>query len=194
MKAAPHLFLSVCLPLGEAKPAVDMVDTRGRGRIRRQTCLCSSLSILAAALGVGGAHVRVCVCCVASSSGVIGVSKVAVHFFVVLVVCHRGAGWHVVLFDYFAKCVGCEAAADVVCSGVSGVVPYLGLSVAVRNQGEARQLCIRAVVGHRYAQPTAFAIPRLTVYRAYFSLLHRWCCCRVVRVASAIQAACRTYT
>ena len=65
-------------------------------------------------------------------------SKVAVHFFAVLVVCHRGAGGHVVLFDYlFAKCVGCEVAADVVWSGLSGVVPYLGLPVAVRNQGES---------------------------------------------------------
>jgi hypothetical protein len=96
-----------------------MVDTRGRGRIRRQPCLWSSLSILATAFGVGGAHVRVCVCCVTSSSGVIGVSKVAVHFFAVLVICHRAAGGHVVFFDYFAKCVGCKVAADVVWSGVS---------------------------------------------------------------------------
>ena len=108
------------------KPAVDMVATRGRGRIRRQTCLCSSFSILGIALGGVDAHVLyVCFCCVTSSSAAIGVSELAVRFFVVLVVRHRGAGGHLVLF------------ADVSWSGVSGVVPYLGLPVAVRNQGES---------------------------------------------------------
>ena len=92
----------------EAKPVVDMVAIRGLLRTGRQTCLCSSLSIWAIVLEVGGAHVRVCVCCVTSSYAAKGVSKLAVHLFVVLVVCHRGVGEPLVLF------------ADVVWSGVCG--------------------------------------------------------------------------
>ena len=87
----------------EANPVVVMVAIRGLLRTGRQTCLCSSLSIWAIVLEVGGAHVRVCVCCVTSSSAAIGVSELAVHFFVVVVVCHRGVGEPLVLFaDVFS--------------------------------------------------------------------------------------------
>ena len=80
-------FAIVQLHLGKAKPAVDMVAIRGRGRIRRQTCL-SSFSILAIARGAGGAHVlRMCYC-VILSYGAIGVSELEMRFFVVLAVCH----------------------------------------------------------------------------------------------------------
>ena len=117
--------LHVCFRSG-AKPVVDMVAIRGLLRTGRQTCLCSFLSIWAIVLEVDGAHVRVCVCCVTSPSAAIGVSKLAVHFFVVLAVCHRGVGEPLVLF------------ADVVWSGLSGVVSYLELPVAVRNQAGSR--------------------------------------------------------
>ena len=65
-------------------------------------------------------------CCVTSSSAAIGVSKLAVHSVVPLAVCYRGVGEPLVLF------------AGVVRSGVSGVVSYLELPVAVCNQGESR--------------------------------------------------------
>ena len=71
-------------------------------------------------LEVGGAHVRVCAWYVTPSSAAIGVSKLAVHLFVALVVCHRGVA--LVLFAY------------VVWRGLSGVVSYLELPLAVRNQ------------------------------------------------------------
>ena len=105
---------------------VDSVAIKGFLRTGRQTFLCSSLSIWAIILDVGGAHVRVCVCRFTSSSAAIGVSKLAVHFFVALAVCHRGVGGPLVLF------------AEVVWSGVSGVVSYLELPVAVRNHCESR--------------------------------------------------------
>ena len=82
-----------------------MVAIKGRGRIRRQTCL-SSFSILAIARGAGGAHVlRMCYC-VTLSYGAIGVSELEVRFFVVLAVCHRGAGEYFVFWGSFAVCVG----------------------------------------------------------------------------------------
>ena len=117
--------LHACFRSG-AGPVVDMVAIRGLVRTWRQTCLRSFLSIWAIVLEVGGAHVCVCVCRVTSSSAAIGMSKLAVHFFVVMVVCHRGVGEPLVLF------------ADVVWGGVSGVVSYLGLPVAVRNQAGSR--------------------------------------------------------
>jgi hypothetical protein len=109
LKAAPHFVfkLHACFR-SEAEPVVDMVAVRGFLRTGRQTFLCSSLSIWAIVFEVGAAHVRICVCCVTSSSAAIGVSKLAVHFFVVLAVCHRGVGEPLVLF------------ADVVWSGVCG--------------------------------------------------------------------------
>ena len=117
-----------------------MVAIKGRGRIRRQTCL-SSFSVLAIARGAGGADVlRMCYC-VTLSYGAISVSELEVRFFVVLAVCHRSAGQYFVFWGDFAVCLGARFSLMYL-EGVCGVASYLGLLVAVRNQGERPIDCV----------------------------------------------------
>jgi hypothetical protein len=100
LKEAPHLFSNRMLVLGrreaggrhgcyqgpEANPAADM------------------FLFFLLHLGVVGAHVQyVCFCCVTCSNGAFGVSELAVRFFVVLVVCHRGAGGYFVFLLFFCE-------------------------------------------------------------------------------------------
>ena len=68
---------------------------------------------------------------------VVAVSKLAVHFSVAVVVCHRCVGELLGLF------------AGVVWSGVSGATSYEEPPVAVRDPGESHWLCIRVFVVHR---------------------------------------------
>ena len=100
-----------------------MVAIRGRGRIRRQTCL-SSFSILAIASGAGGAHVlRMCYC-VTLSYGAI--SELEVRFFVVLAVCHQGAVEYFVFGFCCCGLCGREVFADVVWRVCVGLHRILG--------------------------------------------------------------------
>ena len=56
-------------------------------------------------------------------------------------------------FGVILRCVWLRGFRWCSLEGVCGVASYLGLLVAVRNQGESRLLCIRvSCVVHRYVQ------------------------------------------